>query len=119
MPLIKKKKKKEEKRKEKQKGKDGNQLASKNPPLDVAFQHHLPCKYHLRQKSLHKDRQGTQLYITIFYNWLFAEEQITGDACDVTLSDLFGIHAYLHISTFKSYNLAGLRWRKASSVCSS
>lgn len=110
VPLIKQKRKQTKKTKKgKEKRKTGNELASKNPPLDVAFQHHLPCKYHLRQKSLHKDRQGTQLYITIFYNSLFAEEQITGDACGVTLSDLFEIHAYLHISTFKSYSLAGLR----------
>lgn len=87
-----------ENKKEKKKG---NELASKNPPLDVAFQHHLPCKYHLRQKSLHKDRQETQIYITIFCNWLFAEEQITGDACGVTLSDLFGIHTFTHIDIQK------------------
>lgn len=90
------------------KGKRGNELASKNPPLDVAFQHHLPHKYYLRQKYLHKDRQGTQLSITIFYIWLFAE-----DACGVTLSDIFGIHTYLHRPAFKSYNLAGLRWKKS------
>lgn len=69
-------------------------------------------------KTLHKDRQRTQLYITLLYNWLFAEEQITGDACGVTFSDCFGIHTYLHIPGFKSYDLAGLRWRKASSVYS-
>lgn len=70
VPLIKQQKnKKANNRKEKRqmKGKRGNELASKNPPLDVAFQHHLPHKYNLRQKYLHKDRQGTQLSITIFY----------------------------------------------------
>lgn len=121
MPLSKQQKIKKPTTEEKRqmKGKKGNELASKNPPLDVAFQHHLPHEYHLRQKYWHKDRQGTQLSITIFYIWLFAEERITGDACGVTLSDIFGIHTYLHRPAFKSYNLAGLRWKKASSVYSS
>lgn len=87
--------------KPKQKAKKGNEL----PKLHLWTQlSNLTCHASITScKNLGIKTDKGHSYIWLYFiTWPFAEEQITRDACGVTLSDLFVTHTYLHRATFKS-----------------